>query len=350
MQGTKYIAAPVLQRFVKTLFERAGMPEADAERYAKLLLFANLRGIDSHGVLRAGNYFDRMRCGAINPKPDIRVKQLAPAVHLVDGDDAAGCIAGTRAMELAIESAGAYGVGIAGVLNSNHFGAAAFYSQMAVEKGYIGLAMTNVPTLIAAPGGKARLVGNNPFALGIPTYCAFPFMLDMSMSVVAEGKLRVAAAKGESIPQGWAADRQGNPTTDPQAALDGFLLPVGGYKGLGMAYAVDILSGLITGGVFADRIGSMYRNPDRPSKVGHFMAAINLSAFVTPEEMRARMQAYHDHITAAPRAEGVMPLCFPGEPEYRCMQQRLQEGIPVPAATLLILQRLAQEQEIDFVV
>lgn len=337
MEEIKLIRHENIVAFVSELFTKGGMSQEHANWYAATIANSNLRGIDSHGVLRVPVYFDRILCKAINPAPAFREEQLAPAVSLLDADGAAGCIAGKRAMECALEHAKQYGVGVAGVINSNHFGVAAQYAQLAVEQGMVGISMTNVPALLAAPGVKKKLIGNNPMAIGIPTYCDFPFMLDMSMSVAAEGKLRLAASKGTKIPTSWAADADGHPTDDPEAALKGFLLPVGGYKGLGLAYAVDILSGVITGGAFADKLKSMYRNPTESMGVCHMFAALNVGALISKEELKARMQYYHDYLLSAPLADGAAPLCFPGEIEHLCEMERRKNGIPVPVSTLQAL-------------
>ena len=342
-ENTRNIGAEKLQAFIAELFTKGGMHAEDADWFAKTTVQANLWGIDSHGVIRVPTYFERILCKAINPDANIQVKKLAPASCLVDGDGAAGCIVSKKAMEQAIESAKNFGIGIAGVTNSNHFGAAALYSRMAVDEGMIGISMTNVMPLIAAPGAKASVVGNNPLSIGIPTYNDFPFLLDMSLSVVAGGKLHLAAAKGEKIPFDWAVDKDGKPTDDPKAALEGFLLPVGGYKGLGLAYAVDILSGVMTGGAFADSMRSMYKHPKDPSLTGHMMIAINLEAFIPKEQMQQRMKHYHDYIRSIPLADGAAPLCFPGEIEHGRELERRKSGIPVPLSTLETLGALKAE-------
>ena len=250
-EAVRHIDSESLRVFVRELFAAGGMRLQEAEWYAETIVQANLWGIDSHGIIRVPTYFDRIRIDAINRRAEIRTIRKAPAMTLIDADGAAGAVAGRVAMEQAIEDARIHGVGVSGVTNSNHFGAAALYSQLAVKQGMVGIAMTNVRPLIAAPGAKCAVVGNNPFSIAVPTYCEFPFSLDMSMSVVAGGKLHLAAAKGEKIPFGWGVDKEGRPTDDPRKALEGFLLPIGGYKGLGLAYAVDILSGVITGGLLS---------------------------------------------------------------------------------------------------
>ncbi len=345
-ESAKFISCESLRAFLEELFTAGGMRPHEAAWYAETIVQANLWGIDSHGVIRVPTYFERILKNAINRNANIRTIRKAPAVTLTDADGAAGAVAGKIAMEQAIADARTHGIGVAGVVNSNHFGAAALYSRLAAEQGMVGISMTNVMPLIAAPGDKAPVVCNNPFSIAIPTYNDFPFLLDMSMSVVAGGKLHLAVARGEKIPYGWAVDRNGRPTDDPQKALDGFLLPIGGYKGLGLAYAVDILSGVITGGLFADQMRSMYHDPDVPSLTCHMMAALDLSAWIEPEEMRRRMAYYHDFIRHVPMAEGAPTLVFPGELEAQREKQRREKGIPVPISTLETLLRLKETHKI----
>lgn len=345
-KAVRNISHTSLQAFISELFVAGGMRSQEADWYAETIVQSNLWGIDSHGVIRVPTYFKRILVNAINRKADIRTIRKAPAVTLVDADGAAGAVAGRIAMEQAVEDAKAHGVGVAGVTNSNHFGAAALYSRLAAQQGMVGISMTNVMPLIAAPGAKAAVVGNNPFSIAIPTFCDFPFLLDMSMSVVAGGKLHLAVAKGEKIPYGWGVDKDGKPTDDPQEVIDGFLLPVGGYKGLGLAYAVDILSGVITGGLFADQMRSMYHDPDVPSLTGHLMIAMDLSAWITPEEMRNRMEYYHDFIRNVPMTDDAAPLVFPGEIEAAQEKKRREAGIPVPMTTIDILNGLKKEYSV----
>lgn len=347
-ENTRNIQPERLKAFVEELFQKGGMPPQDAEWFAQTILQSNLWGIDSHGIIRVPAYFARVLCKAINPTPKLSIRELTPAVCLLDADGAAGCVAGRAGMNAAIQRAAQFGIGAAGVTNSNHFGAAALYTRLAVDAGMAGISMTNVKPLIAAPGAKAPCVGNNPLSIGIPTENeAFPFILDMSMSVVAGGKLHLAAAKGEKIPLDWAVDSDGHPTDDPKAALAGFLLPVGGFKGLGLAYAVDILCGVITGGLFADQMRSMYHQPDLPSMTGHMMIAIDLSKLISREQMRERMRYYHDFITRIPVADGKPPLCFPGEIERSRELARRRDGIPVPISTLNELEKLRVEHGVS---
>lgn len=329
-EQTILVRDETLEAFVADLFARAGMNDDAARFCAHALVLNNLWGIDSHGVLRAPVYVERVRKRAVNPTPHIKTVRGNAAFEVLDGDDGIGFVVGRAAMLRAIELAECYSVGAVGVIRSNHFGAAALYARMATERGMIGIAMSNVMPNMVAPGGKQTIVGNNPLAIAIPTFGDFPFVLDISLSNVAGGKILLAQQKGEKIPLDWATDREGRPTDDPAKAFAGFLLPLGGHKGLGLAYAVDILCGLITGGAFGDQLKSMYAHPNEPSGTGHFMLALNLDAIITRAEMQARMEAFYRRIKAAPMWDANAEMFLPGEIEHRTQLQRHAQGIPLP--------------------
>ena len=337
------VSHEALHGFVSELFQAAGMPAEDASFYAWSLVQTNLWGIDSHGVLRTKVYVERVRKGAVNPRPDIRKVRGALAFEVLHGDDGAGPVVAKAAMERAIELAGQFGVGVVGALRSNHFGAAALYARMAAEAGMIGIAMTNVVPNVVAPGGSKPVVGNNPLAVAIPTFGEFPFVLDISLSNVAGGKLLLASKKGEKIPLDWATDSQGRPTDDPDIGFKGFLLPMGGYKGLGLAYMVDILSGVLTGGAFLDQMKGMYKFPDDPSLTGHFMIAIQTEAVMSREDLQARMDEFVSKIKASPMWDPSKEMLIPGELEHRTEQARRAQGIPLPPALYDELIALGQE-------
>jgi LDH2 family malate/lactate/ureidoglycolate dehydrogenase len=319
-----------LEAFVAELFALAGMNKRDAAFHAKALVDTNLWGVDSHGVLRVPVYLERMESGAVNPRPEIKVLRGSLGIEVLDGDDGPGFIVGRDAMLRALELAQQYNVGAVGAVRSNHFGATAIYTRLAAERGMIGIAATNVVPNVVAPGGSRPVVGNNPLSIAIPTYGDFPFVLDISLSAVAGGKLLLASKKGDKIPLGWATDKDGRPTDDPDEAFAGFLLPMGGYKGLGLAYAVDILCGVITGGAFLQGMKGMYKYPDDPSLTGHFMIAINLPAIVGQEELRSRMAHFRRTIKASPMWDETHEMLLPGEVEYQTSLKRQEEGIPLP--------------------
>jgi LDH2 family malate/lactate/ureidoglycolate dehydrogenase len=332
-----------LKDFVTGLFEGAGMPPADAQFFSQSIVETNLWGIDSHGVLRVPIYVKRLLAGSCNPKPEIKTVKSAITLEVLHGDDGAGQIVGRDTMLRAIELAKTYNLGIVGALHSNHFGAAATFARMAAAEGMIGVAMTNVVQNVVAPGGSKPVIGNNPFAIAVPTFGEFPFVLDISLSAVSGGKLLLASKKGEKIPLDWGTDNQGRPTDDPDVAFKGFLLPAGGYKGLGIAYAVEILTGVLSGGVFMDAMKGMYRYPDDPSLTSHLMMAINISAIMEPDEMKARMADFAGRIHASPMWDESKEMLLPGEPEYRTEVSRKVNGIPLPQNLYNELVALAKE-------
>lgn len=332
-----------LEPFVAELFEKGGFDREQAAFHAKALVDSNLWGVDSHGVLRVPLYLKRLRSGAINPQPQIRTVKGSLGLEVMHGDDGSGFSVGRAAMQRAIELAEAFNIGAVGAVRSNHFGATAIYARLAAEQGMIGIAMTNVVPNVVAPGGSKPVVGNNPLAIAIPTFETFPFVLDISLSAVAGGKLLLASKKGEKIPLDWATDSEGRPTDDPDTAFAGFLLPMGGHKGLALAYAVDILCGLITGGVFLDEMKGMYKYPGDPSLTGHLMIAINLAAIMGEEEMKSRMADFYQTVKASPMWDETREMMLPGEIEYRTLLERREKGIPLPAELYRELTALGSE-------
>lgn len=345
-ETTRNIDYRTLGNLVTNLYIKAGVSKEDAEYFSYTIIQSNLWGVDSHGIIRVPPYIARILCKAMDPDAKITVINKAPAASIVDVNGGIGVIGARKGMEIAIEHAEKCGVGICGIINSNHFGAAALYTKMAADKNMIGIAMSNVVPQMAAPGSKGAVVGNNPISIAVPTYSDAPFILDMSLSVVAGGKLRLAAAKGEKIPTNWAITKDGCTTDDPKEAVKGFWLPVGAYKGLGLAYAVDILAGVITGGAFADQVRSQISKATEPSLTCHFMLAINIANFISKEEMKEKMKYYHDFISAIPMAEGYSKLVFPGEIEHRTMNERINSGIPVPLTTIDELNTLATKYDL----
>ncbi len=336
-----------LLKFVKTIFEASDMDGEHAAFFAQSLVDINLWGIDSHGVLRLPLYVKRLKSGACNPKPNIKIVKSAITLEVLDGDDGPGQIVGQAAMKRAIELAKTYNIGMVGAIRSNHFGAAGTFARMAAEQGTIGIAMTNVVQNVVAPGGSKPIIGNNPFAVAVPTYGDFPFVLDISLSAVSGGKILLASKKGEKIPLDWGTDTNGRPTDDPDVAFKGFLLPVGGYKGLGIAYAVEIMTGLLSGGVFLDAMKGMYKYPNDPSLTSHMMMAVNISAIMDQEEFKQRMTDFTQKIHASPMWDEKQAMLIPGEIEYRTMQSRKQNGIPLPVNLYEELTALAGEMGIQ---
>ena len=332
-----------LESFVTALFRHVGMEQRDAVFSANAMVRTNLWGIDSHGVLRLPIYIKRLRSGAVKAKPEIKKIRGSQALEVLHGDDGLGFIVGREAMDRAIQLAEKFNVGIVGAIRSNHFGAAALYARMAAERNMVGLAMTNVIPNMVMPGCSKPVVGNNPIAIAAPTFQEFPFVLDVSLSAVAGGKLLMASKKKEKIPLNWATDREGRPTDDPDKGFAGFLLPMGGHKGFGLALAVDILCGVLSGGVFLNEMKGMYHYPDDPSLTGHLMIAINFPSLMDQEEMKSRMESFCKTVKSAPMWDSSQEMLLPGEIEHRTFQERSRNGIPMPSKLIEELADLGKE-------
>jgi len=246
-------------------FVSQGMSASDATASVWPLMEAEMMGITTHGLNRVPIYAQRLRLGGINPRATVVTERRAPALALIDGGNATGTLVATRALDIGLEIVAETGIAHVGCRYSNHCGALMPYGLKACDAGYVLLAGTSASTTMAPWGGSEVRVGNNPFCMAAPISDSPHFLLDMAMSVAARGKIRAARSAGLAIPTGWAVDKQGQPTTDPAAALEGFLAPMGGHKGSGMSQAIDILSGVLNGAQFLSGIPSWMENPEIPS-------------------------------------------------------------------------------------
>jgi LDH2 family malate/lactate/ureidoglycolate dehydrogenase len=315
-------------RFASDLFAAKGVPPQDADIAARCLVRADLRGVDTHGIVRIPGYLDRIDKGLINPAPDLAFERVAPAAARLDGQNGLGFIIATRAVTEAIEIARDNGLGLVGIRNSTHYGMAATYLLQAVEAGFLAMVFTNASRAMPPWGGREELLGTSPFAVAAPNSKGVPFVLDMSPTVAARGKIRKALREGREIPDFWALDAQGRPTTDPEAALGGTLLPIAGPKGAGLSMMLDILCGVLTGANFAGEVGNQYQNYDRPQGVGHFILILRPDLFVAAEDFATRMQYLVGVIKANPKAEGFDEIYMPGEIEARKEAGYHGNGIP----------------------
>jgi L-2-hydroxycarboxylate dehydrogenase (NAD+) len=311
------------------LFEAAGLRPEDARTIAADLVKANLRGIDSHGVSRIPMYLERLRRGVVKARPEIEVTRVAGAVALVDGDDGMGFLASHRATDEAVALAREAGIGLVGVRRSTHFGMGALYALQAIEAGMVSLIFTNSSPAIAMWGGRTPFLGASPIAAGVPGGRHPPFVMDMAMTVIARGKIRLAAQRGEPIPEGLALDIEGNPTTHAQAAFEGVCLPFGGVKGSVLGTLMDLLAGVLTGASFGGEVKSLYFDHSEPQNVGHLFVAIRPDLFLSLTDFEARMDAFYERIKALPRAPRVDEILLPGEPEARAEAARRQSGLPL---------------------
>ncbi|MBL0141004.1 MAG: Ldh family oxidoreductase [Betaproteobacteria bacterium] len=306
-----------------------GLDRRDAADAARILVLGDLFGVGTHGVSRIESYGERLDLGGIKARPDIRIDRLAPALVKVDGDNGVGPLVGMRALEAAMALAGESGVGIAFARSSNHFGAVGPYCLIAAQAGFASLIGSNATTTIAPTGGRDARLGNSPVGFGVPNPGGMPIILDMAISVVARAKIRNAFKRGESISPSWATDKDGNPTTDPKAALDGFLLPIGGYKGYGLALIVDLFAGLLSGAAYLTHVKSWSDNPELPQDLGHFFFVIDAKRLGPPEWLAERMRDFISILHSTPPVDPASPVLVPGEIEMRNVERQRRDGIAI---------------------
>ncbi|MCE2433335.1 MAG: Ldh family oxidoreductase [Candidatus Latescibacteria bacterium] len=322
------IRAEHLEPFIQSVFENAGLSPEDAAIEAEVLIWANLRGVDSHGVLRVITYLDNIKTGAMNPQPDIRVVKESPAVAHIACDRALGPVATVPAMKKAIEKAKNVGIGWVLLSNVTHQGAMAYYSLMAAQEGFAGIAIVCSPPNMAPFGAKAAGVHNSPIAVAVPGNKRDPISLDMATSVAAGGKLQLAQDKGVPLGEDWALDAAGNPTTDARKGV--ILRPAGGPKGSGLALIFQCLSSLMVNNPL---LVPVLRGGENSRNQNSIVAAIDISFFIDLDDYKDHVDNLIDELKALPRADGFDDILMPGEPENRTLAQRSAEGIPLPEGT-----------------
>ncbi len=322
--------------------ERGGMRAQDATAAARVLVLADLFGLRTHGISRIPQYLDRVRVGGIDARAEVQVARVAPGLAMVDGRNGIGPLVGMRGLEAALEGARAAGIGAAFARGSNHFGPIMPYALLAAEQGFATIIASNATTTIAPWGGKDTRLGNNPFGIGVPNPGGDPVILDMALSVAARAKIREFAARGEPMPEGWATDAEGRPTTDAAAALKGFLLPVGGHKGYGLAIMVDLLAGLLSGAAYLTHVRAWDKDPGVAQDLGHVFIAIDASRLGSAEWLRERMADFAAIIHDTPPADPARPVMLPGEREMAALGRQRREGVRVAAKDLRKVEELAE--------
>jgi len=343
MSDTVLVAAKTVEGAIGEVLRRRGVPEVDARATARGLVGANLRGVDTHGLSCLPDYAKALDEKRLKATPTMTVERRLPWAATLDADNGLGPVAATRAMELALESADQLGVGAVAVRRSNHFGAAGVYAARAAERGCVGIVTANASSVCAPFGAAAPMLGTNPLAVAVPVGRHPAFVLDMATSEGSRKKVRKALAEGKPIPSGWALGPDGRPTTDPQAALAGVMLPFGGVKGAGVTLLMDILSGVLTGAEFGGRVLSVMTNQERESGNGHFVLAFKVSAFMPEADFRARMDEEIARLKALPPAAGFDEVMYPGEREWRIEAERSAKGIPLPISLVKTIVELGGE-------
>jgi len=323
---------------------RVGLPPEDAEIEADVLLWANLRGVDSHGVLRIPWYVESVARGRINPHPSIRIVKETPATLLIEADLASGPVVTVMAMGKAVEKARQVGIGWCLIRNATHQGAMGYYALMAAKEGMAGLALCCTGPGMAYFGSRARGVHNSPIAIAVPAKRRHPLVLDMATSVAAWGKIAVAADKGIPIPEGWALDKDGKPTTDPKQAR--MVVPIGGPKGSGLALMFECLSGIMASNPMLEP--TLLGTPGPPrGTCNSVVAAIDIATFADVEEYKEHIDSVVKGLKGLPKADGVTEILVPGEPEVRIEEERERIGIPLPPGTVGRLQEVADKLGVE---
>lgn len=338
-----YTTAANARQLVHSILKGNGVPDEHAAIIARCLIAADLRGIDTHGMNRIPSYMTRIRNGALDPRAAPTYSETTPVAGQVDGHNAFGFLSAHMGIHKAIDMARTYGIGMVSVKHSNHFGMSAWIVQEALDAGMMSLVFTNSSPAMPAWGGKDKLLGVSPIAAGAPAGEGTPpFILDMAPSVAARGKIYKALRRGESIPVDWALDKDGQRTEDPQAALGGTMLPMGGPKGSGLAVLMDVFSGAFSGSAFAGAVKGPY-DPSGEADVGHWFLVMKPGLFVGEDEFKRRMDHLYQTVTGSAKMEGVERVYFPGELEIEQQRRREKDGIPLVKAEVDALNAEAQK-------
>jgi LDH2 family malate/lactate/ureidoglycolate dehydrogenase len=330
-------------RFIVDALSAVGMPPADACAVAELMILTDRRGADTHGIARLPIYAQRLKSGAINPTPQIRFVEEAPATALVDGDNGMGHLVMSFAAKLASEKAAKNGIGWVGARLSNHAGAAAPYAMMPLAHDMIGLYLAVAEVNHMAPwGGIEPLLGTNPIAIAIPAQDEAPIVLDIATTVASNGKIGAAVENGETFPEGWMIDRDGNPITDPKRAHEGTLLPIGGYKGFGLGLVFALMGGALNGAPVGRDAGDPKGPPRKPpSNTGQAIMALDIARFGPPERFKRNVDKMINDMRNSLPLPGRPPVRYPGERGHANFLASGKSGIPLRAPTLAALEKLA---------
>ncbi|MEX1189391.1 MAG: Ldh family oxidoreductase [Bacteroidia bacterium] len=359
LQSNKY-SSESLRTFAKSVFTSMGCPESDAITASDVLLAADLRGIDSHGLARLSGYVRLWKKNRINPKPKLTIIHETPSTATVNADSSLGLVSAPFAMEIAIQKAKQTGTGWVAVKGSNHFGIAGYHSMMALKHNMIGIAMTNASPLVAPTLSNERMLGTNPMAFAIPAKNQPPFIADFATTTAANGKLEILQRKGQSAPEGWIQDAKGQATTDPFSLKEGAaLLPLGSdiehgsHKGYCLGSVVDIFSAVLSGANYGPWVPPFVAFLDPPSDpvgegIGHFFGAMRIDAFRPADDFLYNMDKWIERFRNASRIDPEQEVLIPGDPERRAEAERSASGIPLHEQVIVDLKQLAGEMGVQF--
>jgi len=316
-----------LKKEIVQIFKKFGLSNNHALISANALINAELVGAYGHGLSRFKMYCDRISKKVINPKPKIKIKKLSKSISHIDADDSIGFVAADIAIKQAIQNAKKTGIGLVAVKNSGHYGLSGYYAEQAVKKNLVTMIYTNAPPAVAPYGSLKSLFGTNPICFGTPTGSKIPFILDTSISMINRGKIRVAAKNNQKIPEGVALDKFGKMTTDAKKALEGVQLPIAGFRGSGLAWMVDILSGVLTGGNHAGRVKDPFDDFSGPQNIGHLFITFKTNLFV--KNYNDRIKENIKIIKKLPKTKGLKEIVFPGQNKYKRLKMNLKKEIKI---------------------
>jgi LDH2 family malate/lactate/ureidoglycolate dehydrogenase len=336
-------SAEALREFAARVMAAYGLPDADAARAAELMVEADLTGADSHGIFRLPQYMRRLRAGGSNPRPDITVTRLAPALAMVEGDNGLGHLVMSRAAETAVVLARENGVAWVGARRSNHAGSGAVYACLPLPAGMIGIYTVVASANHMAPwGGTESLLGTNPLAIAVPMGEEDPVVLDMATTVVSYGTVKGHALLGQAMPEGWMVEAaSGAPLTDPARAKEGVLLPIGGYKGSGLAMMLGLLAGALNRAALGRDVVDFNADDATVAETGHALIALDVARFLPPAAFQAAVRAHLEELRGSVRLPGVERIRLPGEMRAQRRRERVAQGVPLPPALLAQLDQLA---------
>ena len=337
-----------LREFIERALEAVGMPGEDARTVASLMAEADLLGAEGHGIFRLPQYVRRIKAGGLNLRPRIRIERERAGMALLDGDNAMGHLVMHRAAELATHKAAEAGVAWVGAHHSNHAGPASLYARIPLRRDMIGLYVAVGNANHLPPwGGTEMLLSTNPIAIAVPAATRPPLVLDMATTVAAYGKVKTKAQRGETMPEGWMIDREGRPLTDPKRADEGFLLPIGGYKGYGLGLMFGILAGILNGAAFARDTIDFNADDVTPTNTGQFVVAIDVGAFIDRDAFKVKVDEVWDTMKSSPLLPGFDEIRLPGERTHRLEQDNRRLGIPLHPTLSAALAKLAAELGIE---
>ena len=331
-----------LSKILNKIFKNYGLSLLHARICTNALINAELVGAPSHGLSRLKMYCDRISKKVINPKPKIKIKKISQSVSYVDANNSIGFVAADIAVKTAINNAKKTGLGLVAVKNSGHYGLSGYYAEQAVKKNLMVMVFTSAPPAVAPHGALKSLFGTNPICFGTPTGSKIPFILDTSISMINRGKIRVAAREGKKIPEGVALDKYGKPTTDPKKALEGVQLPIAGFRGSGLAWMVDILSGVFTGGNHAGRVKDPFTDFSGPQNIGHLFFVMKPTLFVG-NNFNKRIKDNIKTIKKLPKIKGVKEILYPGQSKFQRHRSNLKKEIKITKNILKDLKNLVNE-------